>query len=283
MAPKNKARAVADENTDPNAEKAKKKGGKAPVIIIILVFVAILGAAVFDIYGPGRSYLRGVLNNVPIVRNILPPEKDADEGENLEGLSQEQLIKMIDELTDTNTGLQNDLDAAKELHSDQMAEIEKLRVFEAQQGKYRKDKEEFDRLVAMGDPAAYSKYYDSISPDNREKLYGEASEEADRMAKERSYVKMISEMDESAAAAALEILIPTDMGLVVRIVTSLDRDKAGAIVSEMEPRNAASVMKMTAPGGEATPVPTAPAPSPEISLTASAAEDADAAGPTMSP
>lgn len=223
-----------DEYSEDNDEQKpkKKKGCLIMTIIsvfIISVLVAILG---FNAGGIRDKYLRGTLEKIPIVKNLLPPLEQNENGEGLtENISEEQ--KTIDSLTQEIQNLN--------------AEITRLKAFEENQLKFKAEKEEFDRMIALSDSKAYSAFYESIAPENAEKLYKEAIGQANIDKNFKDYISTFENMKKDAASKILEELILTDMDLVITILQNLSSTKRSEILSTMDSKNAAAVTKLLSP------------------------------------
>lgn len=214
-----------------NEPKKKKKGGCLAMFIISAIIIAILVAILgFNAGGIRDKYLRPTLEKIPIIKNLLPPleETSEEENNNEPTISEEQ--KTIDALTAEIENLNS--------------EIKRLKEFEAAQIQFKKEKEEFDRMIALNDPSAYSSFYESISPENAEKLYQEAIGQVQNNKEFKEYINTFENMKKDAAATILEELILTDMDLVVTILDNLSSTKRSEILATMDPVNAASCAKL---------------------------------------
>ena len=236
MAKKNKNQEdlelLEDENIEDDEKPAgKKKSRRLLKLLIFLVIIAVPTIILsFDIGNVRTKYIRPSLEKIPIVKNILPPLKEEE--------TIEEEIK--DEKQDTIDSLIKEID---ELNK----EIERLKVFEDNQLKFKEEKEEFDKIVALKDTKAYTKFYESISPENAEELYKQAVEKNVKDKKFKDYIQTFESMKKDAASTILEELILTDIDLVVDILENLSNEKRSEILSVMDPKNAASISKILAP------------------------------------
>ena len=241
-------------------KKAHGKGGRGKIIalmIVALIIAALVAVVGFDALGLRSRYLNGFLQNIPIVKNVIPAEDNIDGA--YAGLSREQLVDEIDRLNaavDQNRQEVESLTAKSDMY---VKEIARLKAFEEQQVAYKADKEAFDAVIAMGNPAAYAQYYATISPENAEVLYQQAVRQNQNTKEIKNYVATFTAMDESEAASILSEMIATDMDLVVLIVSHIDSESRGAIMGQMTPADAASVAKMMAPKEEQQVVAAPPA------------------------
>lgn len=223
-----------DEELDDDIEEdvGKKKKGKGLVkFLIVIIIIAIPIVLISLNVGNIRDkYLRPGLERIPIIKNLLPPLETDNE----------QTEEVVDEKQQTIDSLTKEIE---ELNK----EITRLKEFENSQLEFKTQKEEFDKMIALNDPKAYSSFYESISPENAEELYKQAinKEVTDKRFKE--YIQTFETMKKDTVATILEELIITDMDLVITILENVSSDKRSEILSAMDPKNAASCSKLLAP------------------------------------
>jgi len=236
-------RKVAEENI--KKKPKKKRRAVAPFLILLFILAGLVSVLAFNAFNVRDRYIYPPLAKIPFVGGFIP--NTAGRPEDLGAMQPDQLIARINELESALSKAQNDLTAADAVIADNNTQIENLKVFESQQLKFKQDKADFDQRVAMADPRAFADYYQAISPENAELLYPKAAAEADRAAEIKKYLNNIKAMDEATAAGMLQLLISTDMDLVVSIMRGLDSRVAGGILNEMDTRSSASIIKMMAP------------------------------------
>lgn len=223
-----------DEGLDDDIEEdvGKKKKGKR--LIKFLIFIIIIAIPIvlisLNVGNIRDKYLRPGLERIPIIKNLLPPLETDNE----------QTEEVVDEKQQTIDSLTKEIE---ELNK----KITRLKEFENSQLEFKTQKEEFDKMIALNDPKAYSSFYESISPENAEELYKQAinKEVTDKRFKE--YIQTFETMKKDAVATILEELIITDMDLVITILENVSSDKRSEILSAMDPKNAASCSKLLAP------------------------------------
>lgn len=253
-------------DTSSDGKKKKKKKGKKPKIEgmeverrgigkIVAVFIALLligglsALLFFNIFGIRTRYLTPMLRNIPIIGNLVGTE-EGGESDPYAGATREELVAMINSLRAQNDELSaanQSLDERNMLFAD---EITRLQEFEAGQLQFREEKAEFDRMIAMNDPAAYASFYESVSPENADILYEEAAASVQREKDFKKYISTIQAVDAAEAALIMDELIRTDMDLVVLILNNLDSETSGEILANMTTRNAASAMRRMVPAQE---------------------------------
>ncbi len=222
-----------DDEDDDIEDNGGKKGGCLLKLIIAIIIIALPIVLVsLNVGGVRDNYLRPVLEKIPIVKNLLPPlesETDANVEEQPLDENQERIDALTKEIEDLNK------------------EINRLKEFENAQLQFKADKEQFDKMVALNDPKAYSSFYESIAPENAEELYKQAvnKEVTDKALKD--YIQTFENMKKDAATKILEELIITDMDLVITILQNLSSEKRSEILSTMDPKNAASCSKLLSP------------------------------------
>ena len=222
-----------DDEDDDIEDNGGKKGGCLLKLIIAIIIIALPIVLVsLNVGGVRDNYLRPVLEKIPIVKNLLPPlesETDANVEEQPLDENQERIDALTKEIEDLNK------------------EINRLKEFENAQLQFKADKEQFDKMVALNDPKAYSSFYESIAPENAEELYKQAvnKEVTDKALKD--YIETFENMKKDAAIKILEELIITDMDLVITILQNLSSEKRSEILSTMDPKNAASCSKLLSP------------------------------------
>lgn len=234
----------------PNKKDGFKPGkrSKGPIVAVIVIVMLVAAAAVLlymNIFRI-RDMTYDLLRKVPIVGSLVPEAEETPE-DKYAGMT-------MDEFAAKNQSLERELERLRAELSDSQTkndlyvrEIARLSEFEGMQEQYLADKDAFDREIFDRDPLAYKKYYDQISPKNAETFYKEAVVIEQASAEVKSYLSKIGGMDEKAAAAALEELIPTDIDLVVYIMRGLGDDKASLVLENMSRANAAIVIKVMYP------------------------------------
>lgn len=224
-----------DEDVDEDIENQpnKKRGRLFKLIIAGIIFIIILSISVailgFNVGNIRDKYLRPGLERIPIINNLLPP------------LEEEQIQEQpVDEKQQTIDSLTAEIE---ELNK----EISRLKEFEQAQLEFKAEKEEFDKMIALNDPKAYSNFYETISPENAEELYKQAINQEVVDKEFKDYIQTFENMKKDAAATILEQLIITDMDLVITILNNLSSKKRSEILSAMDPQNAASCSRLLSP------------------------------------
>jgi hypothetical protein len=125
-------------------------------------------------------------------------------------------------------------------------------------------------MIAMGDPDAYKEFFETISPENAERLYMEASSDVRFNEEFRRFAATYAAMDSGSAADVLTNLLNTDAALLIGILRNMSTDNRAAIFDEMDDTVAARITRLLQPERVELPAPTAPPiPVPEpVAITA---------------
>lgn len=228
--------------------KANKKGkGGFGKVLFFLIFLVIVGggiATAMDLYGIREDYVYPFLRTVPFVQDYIPEVPSEDPYANF---SREQLVTQIYSLESEVESKNIQLSDSSLLQEDYLAQIYALKEVEQRQISFDNDKAEFDRLVALSDPSAYSTFYEKIAADNGQTLYNEAVQ-MDATEKEIAhYYNMFQGMNPKDTAIIVEQLMVTDMTLVVGIMKKLTSETAGDVLSNMSASNGATMAKALSP------------------------------------
>lgn len=229
------------ENDEEILEEPIKKKRRLGCLFSIIIFALIIGSLVailgFNVGNIRDKYLRPGLERIPIIRNLLPPIEESEEPVEQDNKNQNEFIQDQEDTIKSLTKEINDLNT----------EIKRLKEFEANQLKFKEEKEQFDKMIALNDPKAYSIFYEKIAPENADKLYKEVINKNINDKKFKEYIKTFENMKKDAAAKILEELILTDMDLVITILENLSSEKRSEVLSKMDSTNAATVTKLLSP------------------------------------
>lgn len=224
------------------AKKGEKKGGG--FVKLVLIFLIILGAIYallyFDVFGIRSKHLNNVIQDTPLV-NLFPPVSEED------AYTRGDLLNEVNTLKAENEKLQTELDDANARIESQVSQISSLTPLADEQIQFKQDKEQFDKMIAEGDKDAFSAFYEKTYPDTAKEVYASIVTEKNDSKLISDYVARFSAMDESSAAGILEIMVNTDLDLVVSILDNMSAEKSGQILAAMPPESAATVVKRMAP------------------------------------
>ena len=235
---------------DIDESQGKKKQIKNILIFgfLFVCFIALLTSILgFNLFNIRDRYLRGILENIPIVSNVLPPIDTSLHNGNVTQMSSEELINTIEDLESRLTIYEDEINHLNEVNSLQAAEILRLQEVEENQLQFRADQEAFDRMIAEEDPNAFINFFTSINPENAEILYREAVTSSYQSREIRNYVATFEAMDRRSAGTTLETMMTTELELVVLILSNMSIDQRASILGVMSSENAAIIATMMAP------------------------------------
>ena len=215
------------------------------ILVGLLVLAIALAALIkFDVGGLGTTVIGPVIKDVPVLNMILPEMPEISE-EDVEAYNFETVEEAVEILKITEKMLMEKSEEAENIGeqlSDLTAEVERLRIFEANQVQFQEDKAQFDELLATT-PAAivYTEWFEKMYPENAVALYESMIGDVvfDETLKET--VDIYQNMKPAQAAPVLESMSVTQMDQVAAIIKGVSPDQAAKIMGLMEPRTAARI------------------------------------------
>lgn len=220
-------------------KKPKKHKGKKKWIFLLILVLAAGGAGYYF-----REPLLEALRNVPVIGEFIP-ESDTQEEE--KGPTTEELNaqvttqeKEIERLTKTITALQQSNDELT-------ARNEELQEYETNYNNFVSQKAAWDEDVARTNPDLFIEQFETFYPDVAERIYQTLKGDQIVTDEQKKLSASIGQMDEGAAAEALELLISTDPDLIQLIFEGMGTDRKAAILGSMTPEGAAAVIKLISP------------------------------------
>lgn len=218
-------------------------------IIIILIWLAVFAFLIkMDVGGIGSKVLYPVLKDVPVVNKILPEaseEQQASEG-NYKYTTLKAANARIQELEGqlaSESGTTNaNSDYIKELEN----QVRDLQKYKDNEDAFNKRVADFDEKVVFAENAPdiseYRSYYESISPENAEKIYQKVVEAERYSEKAKELATMYANMEPASAAQALSEM-KENLDLVCDILENMGEKKAAAVLQEMDSVYAAQLTR----------------------------------------
>ncbi|GHV43058.1 hypothetical protein FACS189490_13010 [Clostridia bacterium] len=230
-------------------DKGKKKGGKAGIIfavILLLIVGALVAVVLLNPLGLRDKYLNPLIRKIPVLNTIidLPEEDGIPQGPTAAELSA-QVAELSDELEQTKQQL-SDSQKTADGYSEELAS---LRELEKQYDQFKALQEEFYNEAAFKDTKTTEKYLKGADPDLMKEIAAKVLTANQRTSEVKDYLNKISELDAKKAASALELIIPTDMELVVLILKAEEVDVSSAVLAEMSDENRAACLRQMRPQG----------------------------------
>lgn len=232
-------------------------GGKVAVVLvtalIIIIWLAILAVLIhFDVGGFGSTVMQPILKDVPYLNKILPETEVEEKPED-----SKYPYKTLDEAVAYIKELEKELADAKESDSkndayvaDLESQVAQWKEYKENEAKYEEEKAKFYNEVVFSDNAPdineYKEYYESIDPENAERLYRQVVEQQQEDAEIADYVKAYSQMKPKQAAEIFNTMTD-DLQLVAKILEAMKADARGDILGNMDKDTAAKVTKLMEP------------------------------------
>lgn len=255
-----------DTDLDKEKEEKKKKGeedgddegggGILVFIVAILIFfvwLAIIALLIrMDVGGFGSTILYPILKDVPVINRILPETEEYVEDE-----EDPYAFDSMDEAIDRIKYLEKQLAKAKKKNKNAQAQSEEYELLAAELQRYKDNEANFEKIkqkfyeeVVYSDQAPdikqYKEYYESIEPQNAEKLYKQVVGEIKKDEELEKYVATYTAMKADEAAKIFDDMTK-DLRLVGKILWAMDTDSRGKIMGKMDVDTAAAVTKLMEP------------------------------------
>lgn len=232
-------------------EEEEKKGGFLTVfivILIIIIWIAIFALLInLDVGGLGTS-LRPMLKDIPLVNKILPAVTD-DELAWENDLAYKDIIEanerikeleiLVDKLTIENEDKDDEILALT-------SQVNRLKELEKKMADFEDRVYEFDKQIVFGENAPsideYIKWYETISPENAERIYEMAIQKEAYNATIREKANYYEKMKASAAADVFENMT-ADLEYVCKLLYCMKVQSVSDILAAMDPLYAAKVTR----------------------------------------
>ncbi len=239
---------------DDKKNREQESAGSKLVTTLIAIIIIIIWLAVFaflikmDVGGIGSKVLYPVLKDVPVVNKILPEaseEQQASEG-NYKYTTLKAANARIKELEGqlaSESGTTNaNSDYIKELEN----QVKDLQRYKDNEDAFNKRVADFDEKVVFAENAPeiseYRSYYESINPENAEKIYKKVVEAERYSEKAKELATMYANMEPASAAQALSEM-KENLDLVCDILENMGEKKAAAVLQEMDSVYAAQLTR----------------------------------------
>lgn len=251
-------------NSSVKTDQSDKKGGGILFAIVsllsaILVIAAVLAGFIFVVvktntFGVADAY-KDSIANIPVLKMALPKEEKTDPAEMTVGeLTALYDTKLADnenltaELNDANKRIEelskakSELDAQIMVHSEKADQLMKqVLALEANKKQLEDMKYDLDRIVAAGDGAAFSKYYEGVSPEIAQEIYAQIIQKREADDEKKQFIKLFGTLDTKASAKIIETLGSGRIEFISDTLNSLKKDVAADIIANLTPELAAQI------------------------------------------
>ena len=235
------------------AKKRKEESsGKFGTFLIILLFLLIWITALallikLDVGGLGTT-LRPYLKDVPVVSLMLPsvPDEQVQWEENYPYKNMDEAMAEIDRLRKQVDELEKD-NADYAIENAQLkTENTRLKEFEDNLLAFEERVKRFEQYVVFNDKApdvsVYKEFYESIEPENAERLYQAVVELMQYDEGIVTQAELFANMKPGQAAEALQEMT-ADIEFITKILLAMKKDNATEIMNKMDALFVAKVMQ----------------------------------------
>ncbi|MCQ2910961.1 MAG: hypothetical protein MJ244_02130 [Clostridia bacterium] len=232
---------------------------------MLIIFLGTLFAIFYFDIGGTQKYVR----DVPVLNKIIPVSTDlADIEDELSTYSYNKLLKYTVNLYRQNEINKKELDALKDEASkwagedgtvikgkydelntqldEALDEVIRLKEYENEYLKIKKNKEKQDQAIALNNTAAYRSYFETLYKNEATELYKSVIEQEKYDTDFVNYVSAFSEMTPQKAALVIEQLARTDFDVVIKVVTNLEATVASQILDQVDTAYASMITKSIA-------------------------------------
>ena len=239
--------------------KENESGGSKLVNAIIVLVIILIWLAVFafliklDVGGIGSNILYPVLKDVPVINKILPaPSEEMQASEdNYAYTTLKSANERIKELENQLAAQGGTTAANSDYIANLEAQVKNLQKYKDQMDDFDKKVEEFNEKIVFNDNAPdiseYRAYYESIEPENAEKIYRQVMQREKQNEKAKELATYYANMDAAKAAQVLSEM-NEDLDLICDILQNMTEKQAAAIIQELDNEYAAQITKKISTG-----------------------------------
>lgn len=224
------------------------------VLVIILVWLAVFAFLIkLDVGGIGSNILYPVLKDVPVVNKILPApsEEMLASEDNYAYTTLKSANERIKELENQLAAQGGTTAANSDYIANLEAQVKNLQKYKDQMDDFDKKVEEFNEKIVFNDNAPdiseYRAYYESIEPENAEKIYRQVMQREKQNEKAKELATYYANMDAAKAAQVLSEM-NEDLDLICDILQNMTEKQAAAIIQELDNEYAAQITKKISTG-----------------------------------
>ena len=273
-----------DMGVDQNMDWERPKG-RFPIVPLVLVVLFIGGLTAifgFNVFNIRDGVIFPPLRNLPVVGNLIPgpdpavtyvyvngymvPEVPVQEPQAPE--IDANIVALMAELEATRA----ELNQALALNEQFEETVTALQTYRDLITDFNQQREQFDYMVAMGDPNAFASFYEEMFPENAAQLFAQirATQQVDRQF--RNYARTYAEMNTDAAAEVFAIMLNQNPLLLVQIIETFNTVQRADVFNEMEAADVARITHLMEPDAVAEdllpPVPIFDGPTPLVPVIA---------------
>lgn len=242
------------DKTKENESRGSKLVNAIIVLVIILIWLAVFAFLIkLDVGGIGSNILYPVLKDVPVVNKILPsPSEEMQASEdNYKYTTLKSANARIKELESQLEAQGGTTAANSDYIANLEAEVKNLQKYKDQMDEFDKRVAEFNEKIVFNDNAPdiseYRSYYESIEPENAEKIYRQVMQRERYNEKAKELATYYANMEAESAAQVMSEM-DEDLDLICDILQNMSEKQAAAILQAMNTEYAAQITKKISTG-----------------------------------
>jgi len=242
------------DKTKENESGGSKLVNAVIVLVIILIWLAVFAFLIkLDVGGIGSNILYPVLKDVPVVNKILPsPSEEMQASEdNYKYTTLKSANERIQELESQLEAQGGTTAANSDYIANLEAEVRNLQKYKDQMDDFDKRVAEFNEKIVFNDNAPdiseYRSYYESIEPENAEKIYRQVMQRERYNEKAKELATYYANMEAESAAQVMSEM-DEDLDLICDILQNMSEKQAAAILQAMNTEYAAQITKKISTG-----------------------------------
>ena len=232
------------------AKKAGKKGKVGLIIALSLIGVIVLATGVFafNIFNAREDFLFPLLRDVPFISNFIPEESYGEDGQPPEPtVDVDAILSENASLLASNESYAQQIDDLQQRIDEQNQEILQLRLIQDQIDEHIENVQQFEEMLAMGDPMAFAAFFETIDPIHATLLYMAIIDELEYLEAWEDMASVWSAMRPAAAAAVVEEMINTDIELIGQAFEIMTITARSNIMNLLQPETSAAILRHMQP------------------------------------
>ena len=235
---------------NPSEGRRRRRIPIIPIIIILLVVGSLIAIFGFNVLNIRDRYIFPPLRGVPFVGNFIPAAVEYDYVYEYTYVDGEYVAvavpvvrepEVVVEIPAEVEALMYELEAARAalaqaeaLNDEHARTVAGLLAYRDFITESREAREDFEMMIALGDPDAFAAFFEMVNPQRAEEVFAHirATQQLDR--EFRNYARTYADMSTDEAAAVFSLLLTQNPDLLIRILSSFTTAQRAEVFNEME-------------------------------------------------
>lgn len=227
-------------------KKGKKKKSKFKKFLFFVIFWGGIGTGIYLNWDIVNPLVAPYVQNVPFLNTIFViPTNEGEDPYML--IPQEELVEQLKSAEAQVLTKEEEIKALNQVEMDLRNRITGLQEYESNYETFLEEKLMWSAEIAMENPSLFIEQYENMYPEDAARIYEGLKGESIMSKDQKEHAEIVAEMEESQAAAMLELLLQADINLVKVIMENMDVEKQSAILSAMTTENAAQIVRLISP------------------------------------